>query len=107
MQIIRNYINRIELSNDDNQVFSLNMHPTDRQNLRVGQKYLMVTTMDQELKFFQVDGPLPNDVRELTEFYEDTYGRQMGFTGTVEYIAVTESDRDSHRVVDGETRLVH
>ena len=107
MQIIRNYISRIEVSNDDNQVFTLNMNPTEQKQLRVGQTYLMVTTRDEELKFFKVDGPVPNDVRELTEFYEDTFGRQMGFAGNVEYIVVTEADRESTSVVDAETHYVH
>lgn len=98
MQIIRNYINRIELSNDDNQVFTLAMVPTEQQQLRVGQTYLMVTTLDEELKFFKIDGPVPHDVRELTEFYADTYGRQMGFSGNVEFIAVTDADREYQNV---------
>lgn len=100
MQIIRNYVTRIELSNDDNQVFSLAMMPTEKQQLRVGQAYLTYTDVEGDQKFFQVDGPVPNDVQELTEFYEDTFGRQMGFTGNVSFVAVTEADREYQRVVE-------
>lgn len=90
MQIIRNYVSRIELSNDDNQVFSLSMTPTDPAQLRGGQRYLKVTDGAEQSTFFQLDGPLPHDVQELTEFYEDTFGRQMGFAGRVELVAFAE-----------------
>jgi hypothetical protein len=98
MQIIRNYVSRIEVSNDDNQVFTLAMEPTPASQLREGQCYLKLLTVDHDLKYFKVDGPVPNDVQELTEFYEDTFGRQMGFTRGVEFVRITEADHEYRNV---------